>query len=144
MTECSNFSPPTGSRKSLANVAAGPAHSGSTRADTVPPHFAPNSCVSSSSQSKAAVLGAFLLHLIIFSLLPSSPLASLVPNMADICATPALLIAWVHQGNDAEKRIINTITSNDDDVSLVLSWIYCFFMMYYFPFIWMYQYNYYL
>ena len=54
---------------------------------------------------------------------------------------PTLLIAWAHQGDDAEKRVINTITSNDDDVSLVLSWIYYFFMMYYFPFIWMYQYN---
>ena len=132
------------SGKSLANVAAGSAHSVSTRADTVPLHFAPTSCISSSSQSKAAVLGAFLLHLIIFSLSPSSPLAPLVPNMADICATPALLIAWAHQGDDAEKKVINTITSNDGDASLVLSWIYYFFMMYYFPFIWMYQYNYYL
>lgn len=48
------------------------------------------------------------------------------------------------QGEGAEKRVINTTTNNNDVVSLVLSWMYYFFMMYSFPSSWMYPYNYYL
>lgn len=135
-------SPPE-SGKSLATPAAGPAHSGSTKADTTSLHFARKSCHLHSLPTQSCcswVLSASPHHLHPFIFLTISPAGA---QHGRYLCHPGIADGMGRQGEGAEKRVINT-TNNNDVLSLVLSWMYYFFMMHYFPSSWMYPYNYYL